>query len=436
MANKGDIIAMSSKEFTRYEIIKDLVDNKINGTDASLKLGLSIRQTKRLKRRVKDGGVKNLAHGNRGKTGNRKIDSEIIKNARKFLKEKYSDFKPTFASEKLFENHEIKLSNETVRQIMIDEELWKPKLKKNNGEHRQWRERKENYGEMEQFDGSYEKWFEDRASVCCLLAAIDDANGKISKAMFADSEGVVPVFSFWKSYVKTVGKPISIYLDRFSTYKQNAKSLVDDPKALTQFERANKELDIKIIHAYSPQAKGRIERLFGTLQDRLIKEMRLKNICSIEEANKFLEDEFIPKFNKKFSVPAKGKNDLHRKLNDFEKENLDKIFSIQNPRIVCNDFTIKFKGIYFQLLKDQPTLVLRKDKILVQETLDGETFISLRGKNLNYKTLPERPKKEVKEKVTALHREYKKPAVDHPWRQYGRKRLQYQESKQQIAVQI
>ena len=435
MTNKGDIIAMSSKEFTRYEIIKNLIDNKLDGTDAAKQMGITVRHTRRLKSKVSKLGAAGLAHGNRGKTGNRKIDSRIIKKVEKLLKEKYSDFKPTFASEKLFENHEIKLSNETVRKIMIDEELWKPKLKKNNGEHRQWRERKESYGEMEQFDGSYEKWFEERSSKCCLLAAIDDANGKISKAMFANSEGVVPVFSFWKDYVKTVGKPLSIYLDRFSTYKQNAKSLVDDPKALTQFERANKELDIKIIHAYSPQAKGRIERLFGTLQDRLIKEMRLKNICSVEDGNKFLEEEFIPKFNKKFSVTAKGKNNLHRKLNDFEKENLDKIFSIQNPRIVCNDFTIKFKGQWFQLLKDQPTLVLRKDKILVQETLDGETFLSLRGKNLNYKVLPERPKKEVKEKVTALHKEWK-PATNHPWRQYGRKRLQYQESKQQIAVQI
>lgn len=433
MANKGELIAMSSRELTRHEIIKELVDGKINGTDASLKLELSIRQIERLKKKVRDGGAKGLIHGSRGKSGNRKIDPEIITKAKELLKEKYSDFKPTFAQEKLEEIDKIKIGREKIRQIMINENLWKPRLKKKNGEHRQWRERKENFGEMEQFDGSYEDWFEGRAPICCLLAAIDDAEGKITKAKFAKNEGVVCVFDFWKSYAETIGKPLAIYLDRFSTYKQNMKSIADDPKALTQFERAMEtDLDVKIIHAYSPQAKGRIERLFGTLQDRLIKEMRLKNICSIEEANKFLEEEFIPDFNKRFSVEAKGKNNLHKKLNDFEKENLDKIFSIQNSRVVCNDFTVRHQGKYFQLLKDQQTLVLRKDRVLISETIEEKIFISLRGKNLNYKVLPERPKKETgKDKITALARVWKKPAEDHPWRQCGLNRINCQRSKQQ-----
>lgn len=435
MANKGEIIAMSSKEITRYEIIKDLVDNKINGTEASLKIGLSVRQIKRLKKKVKDGGAKGLIHKSRGKSGNRKIDDKIIEKIRNLLKGRYSDFGPTFASEKILEIHGMKLNKETTRQIMIEEKLWNPRLKKKNGEHRQWRERKENFGGMEQFDGSYENWFEGRSPVCCLLASIDDATGKISKAKFAQSEGVAPVFDFWKEYVSDIGKPISLYLDRFSTYKQNMKSLSDDPKALTQFQRAMEtDLNIKIIHAHSPQAKGRIERLFKTLQDRLIKEMRLKNICSVEEGNRFLEEEFIPDFNKRFSVPARNKNDLHKKLNDIEKENLDKIFSIQNYRIVCNDFTIRFNGQWFQLLKDQPTLILRKDKVLISENLEGKIFISLRKKNLNYKVLPERPKKENKKKAVALSREWKRPAIDHPWRQCGINRLNYQRSKQQMTV--
>lgn len=435
MVNKGELIAMSSKELTRYEVIKELVDNKINGTDASLKLGLSIRQVKRLKKKVKNEGAKGLAHGSRGKSGNRKIDLEIIAKVKNILKEKYPDFGPTFAREKLEEIDEIKIGTEKIRQIMIEEKLWKPRLKKKNGEHRQWRQRKENFGEMEQFDGSYENWFEGRAPVCCLLGAIDNATGKISKARFDQSEGVVPVFGFWKDYVSDTGKPLSIYLDRCSTYKQNAKSLADDPEALTQFQRAmEKDLDVEIIHARSPQAKGRIERLFQTLQDRLIKEMRLKNICSIEEGNKYLEEEFIPDFNKRFSVQPRGKNDLHRKLNEIEKVNLDKIFSIQNSRVVCNDFTVRHQGKYFQLLKDQPTLILRKDKVLVRENLEGKTSISLRGNDLNYKILPERPKKEIKEKkVTALTREWK-PAADHPWRQYGANRLKSKGSKQELAA--
>lgn len=279
-----EIIAMTNKELEKYEVIKDLIDGKINGTAASLKLDISVRQIKRLKRKVKKYGAEGIIHSSRGKEGNRKIDGKIIKKAKEILKEKYPDFGPTFAKEKLEEIDKIKIGVEKVRQIMTALNLWKPRLKKKNGEHRQWRERKECFGQMEQFDGSYENWFEDRTPKCCLLAAIDDAEGKITKAAFGDSEGIVPVFNFWKGYVQNTGKPVSIYLDRCSTYKKNAKSLADDPEALTQFERVMEtDLNIKIIHAYSPQAKGRIERLFGTLQDRLIKEMRLKNICSIEE---------------------------------------------------------------------------------------------------------------------------------------------------------
>ncbi len=193
----------------------------------------------------------------------------------------------------------------------------------------------------------------------------------------------------------------------------------DDPNVLTQFERAMKDLNTKIIHANSPQAKGRIERLFNTLQDRLVKELRLANISTIEKANRFVEKEFIPKFNAKFSVVAQKKGNLHQSLTKIEKENLDKIFSIRNTRIVNNDFTVRFKHLWFQLGPSQPCLVLRKDKVQIIESLDGQTFISLRDKYLNYELLPERPKK-VKMKVVALAKTKPswKPPIDHPWRRW------------------
>jgi hypothetical protein len=179
-----------------------------------------------------------------------------------------------------------------------------------------------------------------------------------------------------------------------------------------------KDLDIQIIHSNSPQAKGRIERLFGTLQDRLVKELRLAGILAIEEANEFLEKEFIPKFNQRFAVLPEKKGDLHRGLSKIDKKNLEKIFSIQDFRLVNNDFTVRYKAKWFQLSKTQPTLVLRKDKVLIEERIDEEIFISLRGKYLDYIELPSRPEKKVKIKAIALSRTEPawEPPADHPWR--------------------
>lgn len=413
-----DIILMTSKELSRYETINKLIDNQINGTDAAKQLGLTVRHIRRLKAKVKQFGVKGLVHCNRGKSSNRRIDLKIIAQATIFLKNLYSDFKPTFASEKLEEKHNIKLGREKVRQIMIEEKLWKPKLKKQNKEYRTWRQRKECYGEMQQFDGSYHEWFVDKAPESCLLVSIDDATGQITKAEFVNHEGVKPSFAFWKEYAKTKGKPVSVYLDRHSTYKINSKSFFDDPACLTQFERAMKDLDIRIIHAHSPQAKGRIERLFGTLQDRLIKELRLEKINTTEEANRFLQEIFIPKFNQKFAVLPAHKKDLHKPLTQIDKSNLDKIFSEQTIRTVNNDFTIKFKGQWLQLSEKQPTLVLRRSKVMIEERLNGELFISLKNKYLDYTVLPERLQKVIKMYVTGLGRDKQiwQPPANHPWR--------------------
>jgi len=408
---------MTQKELSRYEVIKRLIQKEINGTEASKQLSLSTRQTRRLKANVEKYGVKGIVHRNRGRESNRKISEEKVNEIKKIIGENYRDFGPLFASEKLGENHQIKIGKEKLRQLMIEWKFWRPKPRKKNKEYRSWRQRKEYYGEMEQFDGSYHEWLEDRAPACCLLASIDDAMGKITGLRFVHDEGVIPVFTFWKNYLQREGKPLKIYLDRLSTYKNTHKSVFDDPNVLTQFQRAMKDLDIELISAYSPQAKGRVERLFGTLQDRLVKELRLAKISDIEKANRFLEKVFIPKFNAKFSVLPQKKGNLHRSLNRFEKAHLDKILSVQNTRIVNNDFTIRFKGKWFQLSETQPTLVLRKDKVQIEERIDGSTFISLRNKYLNYTVLPARPEK-IKIKVAALTRTKStwKPPANHPWR--------------------
>jgi hypothetical protein len=416
-------ITMKDTELEAYGIINKLIEKQINGTVAAKLLCLSVRQTKRRKARVLKEGVNGIIHKNRGRESNRKIKSATLEKAKAFLKEKYADFGPTFAQEKLEEAHEIVMSVESVRKIMTEENLWKPKVQRENGEYRTWRPRKECYGEMEQFDGSYHKWFEDRGEELCLLASIDDATGKITKAKFEENEGVNAVFRFWKEYAEKLGKPLAIYLDRYSTYKVNHKNATDNHELLTQFQRAAKELGMRLISAYSPQAKGRVERLFQTLQDRLTKELRLRGISDVETANKFLEEVFIPEFNAKFAVVPAKQDNLHRPLSESEKISLSSIFSVRSARKVNNDFTIQFKNQWFQLEAAQPLTVLRKDTVTVEERLDGTVHLGMRGKTLWYSVLPKRPEKQ-KEIVTALvPKPQAIPSADHPWRkfQFGKK---------------
>lgn len=419
----AELITMSQKELSRCEIIKRLIRKEINGTDAAKQMDLSVRQTKRLKARVIKEGEKGIIHKSRGMVGNRRVNPEIIEKAKYWLQKRYSDFKPTFAMEKLEENHEIKLSKEKVRQIMTELGLWQPKSRKKNKEYRSWRQRKDYYGEMEQFDGCYFDWFE-TGQLSCLLASRDDATNRITGLMFVANEGVKSVASFWKEYFETQGKPLQIYLDRFSTYKNIQRSVVDvdDPQVLTQFQRMMQQSGVELIFAYSPQAKGRIETLFPTLQHRLVREMRLAGIKTPKEANQFVKEVFIPKFNAQFSVIPAKRGNLHRKLSKVEVKQLEKIFSRQEVRHVNNDFTIRYQGKWFQLLDKQPVLVRKKEKILVEERITGELFLSLRGKYLNYTVLPERPKKIIEAKIPALTSSSKpswKPPANHPWRRFN-----------------
>ena len=413
-----NLITMAEKELQRYDIIKNLINKKINGSEAALQVGVSSRHIRRLKRKVATQGPQGLAHGNRGRTSNRKADPEIIKLAVKFLSEKYADFKPLFASEKLEENHGIKLSSEKVRQIMIIKKLWKSNARKGAKKKHSWRARRDNFGELEQFDGCYHYWLEDRAGELCLLLSVDDATGRITHAKFGYNEGVNAVFDFWVEYFMQNGLPLGIYLDKFSTYKVNHKNTTDNTELITQFERAMNQVGVKPITAHSPEAKGRVERMFETLQDRLVKEMRLAKINDIDGANEFLK-KYIPQFNDKFAVAATRKADLHKKINKTLKVRLPQIFSIQDQRVVQNDFTIMFKKQYFQLDQVQPTNVYKKDKVIVEEHLNGEIKINSKGHYLKYKVLPERPKKVINIKLPALTKQKQttwKPPANHPWR--------------------
>jgi len=411
-------ITMSLPEVKKYDLIKKLISQELNGSQAAGLLNLTTRQIRRLKKKVDQNGIKALLHGNRGKPGNRRVPAKERKRIAGLIKQKYSDFGPTLAAEKLTELDKIARSRGAVRSIMIAEKIWQPKSKKKET-HRQWRQRKASKGELVQYDGSYEHWFEDRGGEVCLLASIDDADSQV-RARFDEHEGVEPTFNFWRGYLERFGKPNSIYVDKFSTYSMNHQLAKENPDTLTQFERAMKELNVGIIHAHSPEAKGRVEKLFGTLQDRLIKELRLNNISTIKEANEFLEKVFLPKFNARFMVESRSQANPHKKLNEREKKKLDSIFSRQCQKVVMNDFTVSHQKHCYQLEKVQPVTICKQDVVTVEERMDKSIHFRLRGKYLNYRLLPEKPKKIngknnlrwVIPKSTAHV-----PPADHPWRQ-------------------
>ncbi|MCK5332841.1 ISNCY family transposase [Candidatus Parcubacteria bacterium] len=413
---KQELISMTEKELTRHGIIKNLIAGKINGKDASKQIQVSVRQIRRIKAKVKKKGDKGIIHGNRGRESNRKIDNKTITKTIKLLKEKYHGFRPTLATEKLLELDRIELSNEKVRQIMVENKLWKVRPRKQSKKKYFWRARKDNFGEMQQFDGSYHNWFGKEES--CLLLSVDDATGKITHAKFDYNESITAVFKFWLEYFDKNGLPLSIYLDKFSTYKVNHPNATDNKDMITQFQRVSNQAGFKLIFANSPQAKGRVERMNQTLQDRLVKELRLADITTIEKANEFLE-KYIPKFNAKFAVVPQKQANLHKEISVTMKQKLPQIFSIQNQRIVMNDYTIRFENQYFQLDREQPTTVYKKDAVIIENHLDGNIQINLKEHYLNYTVLPERPKKEIDIKLLALTKKQQsdwKPPMDHPWR--------------------
>lgn len=409
-------IKLTARERERYVVIRSCIDGDITNKVASVRLGLNVRWIQKQKRAVEKDGMSGVVHRSKGRISHNATTDAIVKKVIAFFrKKKHRDFGPTFAREKLA-GLGIVMSTEALRLLMINNGLWKPHQRRGPHIVREWRERKEIFGELVQFDGSYHDWFENDGKEC-LLAAIDDATGRIVHALFEDNEGVRAVFRFWWAYIEVNGRPVALYLDKFSTYKINHKSAVDNVGFMTQFQRAMKELDVRVICANSPEAKGRIERLFGTLQDRMVKEMRLADIKVRDNANTFICKEYLPDHNKRFSVPAKHSHDAHRPLSDDLRMRLPSIFSIQSKRRVNNDYTIQFKTRWFQLEAKQKTSVYKRDEVIVEERLDDTVHIRLKDIYLNYHELPRRPKP-VRVPVVALTRQKPDwhPPKDHPWR--------------------
>lgn len=380
-------IPMSAKELKYVEIIHRVISRELNGAEAAELLGITDRTVRRLKATVKTLGSSALVHKGRGRTGNHRIPDKERQKIEHLLIDKYYDFTPTFAAEKLDEIHGMKHDRKTIGAIMIDLGLKEPPRPTGATTiHRNWREPRARFGELVQFDGSYHKWFEDRAAgKQCLLAAIDDATGNIIHLSLKEHEGVLPVLAFWKEYASKYGLPQGIYVDKFSTYKMNQKTLAENPDLKTQFSRVVENLRANVIFANSSQAKGRVERLFRTLQDRLIKELRLQNISTVAEANRFFEDIFIPDFNKRFGRPAREAGNLHRILETRERNRVDDLFCRHDERTVCHDFTVSHKTVWYQLLETSGVAIRPRDVCIVQTHTDGRISIAIRGKSVQYK---------------------------------------------------
>ncbi len=409
-----DIIMVSQRELKRLHIIQKVLNEKLSQVEAGEILLLSDRQIRRIVSKIRQEGDKGIRHGLRGKPSSRMLPKKVKEKAIKFYREKYKGFGPTLLSEKLLELEGIKISKETLRNWLIETGDWK-KVRKSRT-HRQWRERKHYFGEMVQMDGSHHDWLEGRGPELVLMAYIDDATNTVF-VRFYDYEGTIPAMESFKHYIEKYGIPISVYLDRHSTYKSTGKPTIEDELAnkmpKSQFERALEELGVRVIHAYSPQAKGRIERLFKTLQDRLIKEMRLKGIRTKDEANEFLKH-YLKGHNKRFVFKPAKEGDLHRGIP--KDADIDRILCIKTKRTLRNDFTISHDGNLYQI-----TERVNGKEVIVEERVDGSMHIICDNRRLKFKEITSRP---VRDKVTepkTIQSKPKKvciPPKEHPWRKY------------------
>lgn len=411
MAGK-DVFEMSQRELRRLHVIRKAIENTVKQTEAAEILSLGARQIRRIVKRVRDEGDAGVIHKSRGKPSNRELPEKTKDKTIELYRKKYEGFGPTLASEKLLEMDDIQINDETLRLWLIESGDWK-KVRKGR-KHRQWRERKGHCGEMVQIDGSHHDWFEGRGPECVLMGYIDDATGKVF-ARFYEYEGTIPAMDSFKRYSRKYGIPVNIYLDKHTTYKSPAKpSLKDDIEPLSQFQRAMKELGVEVIHAHSPQAKGRIERLFRTFQDRVVKEMRLRGIKTVEEANKFLAG-YLPLYNRKFAVKPKDKADLHR---DIPKGlDLNKILCIKTERALRNDFTVAHNKKLYQIEDNVKT-----GKVIVEEKINGAMAITHNGISLRFKEITERPERQQKRPRLIRKTTSHKPSADHPWRRLNKRK--------------
>ncbi|MBC8726705.1 ISNCY family transposase [Paraburkholderia sp. 31.1] len=340
-------ITMTMRELDRLKVIQDVTEGRLKPWRAAERLGLTTRQIRRLTTRFREAGVAGLVSRKRGMPGNRRLDDDLAQRALAIVRERYADFGPTLACEKLRECHGIRLAKETVRQLMMDAHLWVPRRQRPPKIH-QPRARRACLGELIQIDGSDHRWFEDRAPACTLLVYVDDATSRLMALHFTATESTFSYFEATRAYIEQHGKPGALYSDKYSVFRKTGAN--KDGNSVTHFGRAMYELNIDTFCANSSPAKGRVERAHLTLQDRLVKELRLRGIQTMEAANAWAPA-FMAAYNARFAKPPRSSFDAHRPLR--ADESLDLVLTWREPRKVTKSLTVQYDKVMY-LLEDTP----------------------------------------------------------------------------------
>jgi len=424
----SDILHMSKQERSRAQVMRELDEGRIKRRCAAQQLNLSVRQIIRLLKIFRRFGDEGLISKKRGRPSHHQLDPHAKQRALELLQTRYADFGPTFAHEKLTEVHHLALGRETVRGLMMQAGLWHPRRARKPVVH-PLRERRARMGELVQIDGSPYAWFEERAPVCSLLVFIDDATGRLLELLFTEAESTFSYFEAAEHYFQRYGKPLAFYSDKLGVFRINQTNAVTS-SGLTQFGRAMEQLTIEVICANTPQAKGRVERANQTLQDRLVKEMRLRGISSMAAGNAYLPD-FIADFNVRFAVPPRQPEDAHRPL--LLQDDLARILTIQEPRILSKNLTVQYQNAIYQIQSKRPGYALRHARVIVCENRRHEITIEYKRKLLDYTVYRPAPRQAqvvsskqltmrldtltLPTKCTKKHKPYIPPS-DHPWRRF------------------
>lgn len=424
-----EVLEMSQKQINRHHVIRNVLEGRATQAEAAKALKRSTRQIRRLCANVRQKGARGVIHGLTGRPSNHQPNAHLYEQALCAVHDPlWEGFGPTFARDMLEEHHDIVLSDWTLRRLMTQVGLWEPG--KQAPRHRAWRERRACVGMLVQLDGSEHDWFEGRGPKCALLIYIDDATSGILYGEFVKVEDTLTLMRSTWAYLKRNGRPTAFYVDKDSIYKINRPAkyesieLAEQP--MTQFTRAMQELGVEVITADSPQAKGRVERGFDTHQDRLVKELRLRGLSTMKEANLYLWGHYIPAHNKRFAVDPAKSGDAHRPL--LATQRLEQILSLRTRRTLMNDFTLRYENKFFQVLEHQNVRVAPGDKVEVEERLDGSKHLRFEGSYLNFKPIAERPYRPLLVAQPSRGKIYRDPrdkgvgstpAKDHPWRGFG-----------------
>jgi hypothetical protein len=411
------LYTMNAKEIKRIEVLTQLEKKQVNQRIAAEQLEISIRQVKRVWRAYRAAGAAGLIHKSRGKPSHNQLNPGMKQKALDLILERYRDFGPTLAREKLVEVHGLQISDECVRQLMLVEGIWKTRRKRKLQVF-QMRPRRACFGELVQIDGSDYDWFEGRSPRCTLLVLVDDATGKLVELWFVEHESFFGYCEAARHYFERYGKPGAFYSDKHGIFHLNTPKLTPGD-GLTDFGRAMQELGIQIICANTPQAKGRVERTNQTLQDRLTKELRLHGISTPEEANRWLP-EFMEQYNQRFATVPRSSLNAHRPL--ATTDNLDWILVRKTPRTLSKNLTLQYHKTIYQIQVDRPAYSMRKAPVIVLENPHGEITILYKNKPLRFSVFHQQQKQA--EVVSSKSIDFAlrnasyahKPAPNHPWR--------------------